>query len=595
MPEQPFDLLAQVEPFSRLDAGTRAAIAERFELIHIPRGEMLVRQGEFSDRLYIVVTGRFAVMRGDAKPLAVIAAGQPVGEIAFFAGGPRTANVRAERDSVVLALSRSEFEGLAARLPDLWPSVTSTLAKRLADTTAGRCSSGFVAPKTLALCRAGQRRLHPKFIDDFKRNNSGVSRTLFLDSRSAKSHSDLCGTDVPRQAFHFNDLEKQYDQVVYICDEEPTDWTQKALRQADQVLLIADARAAATSHRCAPNALEELTASLHEPANVRLVLLQAGYAPVVKGTHRWLDPRPFVGQHHHVALGRDADLQRLMRFVNGKALGVVASGGGAFTAAHIGMFQALQEAGYEFDCYGGTSGGAAMAAAFACAVDAEFIDRHTHVMFVERKAMGRWNWPRYSLLDHTVFDACLAELYPAPDVADIWVPYFSAATNLTRNKLEVLRRGPLWKVIRASAAIPALFPPVFKDGEMLVDGCLIDNVPLRPMRELKDGPNVILDLKVPHLGPYKTDTSKLPSRAGLLSKMLMPGTSPSPDAPGPQAVLLSSLLRERRDVSRELRSGDLLLSFPVPEDASVLDWSKHRELRWAAYDFARARLTGLNI
>ena len=595
MPQQSFDFLAQIEPFARLDAATRATIAERFELIHIPRGEMLVRQGDFSDRLYIVVTGRFAVLRGEANPVAEIAAGQPVGEIAFFAGGPRTASVRAERDSVVLALSWTEFDGLAARLPELWPSVTSALAKRLADTTAGRCGSGFVAPKTLALCRAGQRPLQPRFVDEFKRNCAKRSNTLFLDSQSAGSHLDLSGTDAPRQAFQFNDLEKHYDQVVYICDEELSDWSHRALRQADQVLLIADARAAGTLHRLTPNALEEVTASLHEPDNVRLVLLHANYAPVVKGTHRWLDQRPFVGLHHHVALGRDADLERLMRFVTGKALGVVASGGGAFTAAHIGMFQALQEAGYDFDCFGGTSGGAAMAAAFACAVDAEFIDRHTHQMFVTRKAMGRWNWPRYSLLDHTVFDACLAELYPAPDVADIWVPYFAAATNLTLNKLEVLRRGPLWKAIRASAAIPALFPPVFQNGEMLVDGCLIDNIPLRSMREIKEGPNVVLDLQVPDLGPYNIDTAKLPSRTGLLRQIFTPGGAVSPDAPGPQAVLLSSLLRERRDVSRELRPGDLLLSFPVPEKASVLDWSNHRELRWAAYDFARSQLAASDI
>ncbi len=597
MPQHSFDILALIEPFSRLDPATRATIAERFELIHIPRGDMLVRQGEFSDRLYVVVTGRFAVLRGDAaKPVAEIGAGQPVGEIAFFAGGPRTASVRAERDSVVLALSRDEFDRLAARLPDLWPSVTSRLAKRLADTTAGRCGDGFVPPKTLALCRAGQRPLHSGFVEEFKRYCAMLAGTLFLDSSSAKTHAYLSEADAPRQAVHFNNLEKSYDQVVYLCDDGPTNLSQKALRQADQVLLIADAEATGmTIGDLAPNALEELAATLHEQKNTRLVLLHARYAPVVTGTGRWLDQRPYVGPHHHVALGCRNDLNRLIRFIRGHALGVVASGGGAFTAAHIGMLQALQEAGYEFDAYGGTSGGAAMAAAFACTVGAEVIDRGTHEMFVTRKAMGRWTWPRYSLLDHAVFDASLAELYPAQDIADLWVPFFAAATNLSRNELVTLRRGPLWKAIRASAAIPALFPPVFQNGDMLVDGCLIDNVPLRSMRELKRGPNVILDLQVPDLGRYEIDTAKLPTRVALLRQMFSLSGATTPEAPGPQAVLLRSLLRERRDVSSELRAGDLLLSFPVPEAANVLDWSNHRELRWSAYDFTRAQLANSDI
>jgi len=68
------------------------------------------------------------------------------------------------------------------------------------------------------------------------------------------------------------------------------------------------------------------------------------------------------------------------------------------------------------------------------------------------------------------------------------------------------------------------------------------------------------------------------------------GGKPPPQAPGPQAVLLRSLLRETRNVEDELEPGDLLLSFPVPEGANVLDWTNHRELRWAAYDFVREKL-----
>lgn len=595
MQRQSFDVLADVEPFSALDRDTRAAIADRLELVTIPRGEVLVRQGEQSDHLYVVVTGRFSVsIDGLNGPVAEIASGQPVGEIAFFAGGPRTATVRAERDSVVFALSRPDFDALAERLPALWPSLTRILAKRLAETTSGRCAQRSAAPKTLAICRAGRRPLHPGFKNSLMRHLAGPA-TLILDSASAEAQAVLSGppAEACSETARFNDLEKRYALIVYICDDQITNWSEKALHQADQVVLVANAVSTLPLAAAAVNELETLAATLHEPHNIRLAIVHAEYAPAVEGTQDWLAKRPFVGMHHHLAAGEETDVARLMRFVRGEALGLVASGGGAFTAAHVGMIQALQEAGYEFDIYGGTSGGAAMAAAFASGVDAEAVDRHTHEMFVARKAMGRWNWPRYSLLDHSVFDACLAELFPVPDIADLWLPYFAVATNLSRNTLEVIRRGPLWKAIRASAAIPALFPPVFANGEMLVDGCLIDNVPIGSMRKLKRGPNVVLDLLVPGLSRFDIDTTKLPSRAGLIRQLVIGGGNPPPDAPGPQAVLLRSLLRESRNVSAELEPGDLLLSFPVPEGANVLDWTNHRELRWAAYDFARKELLAL--
>lgn len=596
MTEQAYDVLAEIEPFSRLDAEARAAIASRLEIVSIPRGHVLVKQGAPSENLYVVVTGRFAVsVAGLDHPVAEITAGQLVGEIAFFAGGERTATVRAVRDSVALKLSRADFDALAKTMPALWPSVTRTLAVRLARTTAGQQPANgqprFAIPKTVAICRAGARPLNRKFLRCFSSQLTGGAN-LVIGSESEIAHpavENFNETQCELTA-HFNDLEKRYRLIVYICDDEITPWTEKALHQADHVVLVADTIDHLPAISTPVNDLEKLAASLHDPHNMRLAILHKTPRDVVEGTAAWIDKRPFVGMHHHLAVDGDRDAARLLRFIRGEALGVVASGGGAFTAAHVGMIEAILEKGYEVDAYGGTSGGAAMTAAFASGVKAEAVDRHTHEMFVVRKAMGRWNWPRYSLLDHTVFDECLAELYPVSDIADLWVPYFAVATNLTRNALHVIRRGPLWKAIRASAAIPAIFPPVFLKGEMLVDGCLIDNVPLKPMRSLKKGPNIILDLAVPEAPPCRIDTANLPSRSALLRQMMLRAGKSPPPAPGPQTVLLRSLLRETQNVEEDLHPGDRLLAYPVPEGANVLDWSNHRELRWSAYDFARQQL-----
>src|SRR5262249_59923072 len=83
---------------------------------------------------------------GRGLPGAKSGAGEPTGEIAFFAGGLRTATAIAVRDSVVLELDRASFEEVARRTPAIYNQLLARLAQRLADTTARVTSSTRVAP-----------------------------------------------------------------------------------------------------------------------------------------------------------------------------------------------------------------------------------------------------------------------------------------------------------------------------------------------------------------------------------------------------------------------------------------------------------------
>jgi NTE family protein len=299
--------------------------------------------------------------------------------------------------------------------------------------------------------------------------------------------------------------------------------------------------------------------------------------------------------HHHVALDNVADYERLFRFVNGTALGLVACGGGAFSTAHIGLYEALIEAGLEFDIMGGTSGGGAMTAAFALGADPDEIERRTHDMFVTRRALGRWTWPRYGLLDHTEFDQALAVNFTSVDIEDLWIPYFALSTNLSRNVRHCHRTGPLWEAVRATSAVPALLPPFFTaEGEMLVDGCLLDNVPVETMRSLKSGPNVVIDFSLPRIDRYKVDYRALPSRSALLKRILSrTGRRDLPLAPTPQAVLMRSLMLNRRELVGDIGPEDILLSPPIPAGIGPLDWHKHSLLREKGREFAHAELARL--
>ncbi|HEX9881731.1 MAG TPA: patatin-like phospholipase family protein [Hyphomicrobium sp.] len=586
--------LPAVGIFAELDAAEREALASELETRALKRGDVLVRQGDAADALYIVLSGRFAVMiEGRRDPIAEIGPDQPIGEIAFLTEGKRTATVTAMRDSLVLRLGRAEFERLSDKSPSIWRTLTCALSQRLAATTVSEAHAPDPRPRTIAIVRAGAEPVPRSFIEDLSSVFSAAAKTLVLDAERA---AQLLPKGVPLDSAEatqaLNELESTYDYVIFIADDDLTPWSQKAVRHTDLVLGIGIHSANPT-----PNRLEKLAAEFVNPEARRLVLLHPRRAPI-SGTARWLRWRG-VAMHHHVAMDERKDIERLFRFINGTAVGLVACGGGALCAAHVGLYKALIESGLEFDIMGGTSAGAAMVGAFAMGKHPDDIDRGTHDIFVTNRAMQRYTWPRYSLLDHRHYDRQLSRYFAGVNIEDLWTPYFAVSTNLSSYELHRHDRGDLFAAIRASGSIPVLLPPVYtREGEMLVDGCLLDNVPIRTMHQLKSGPNVVISFHIPELQRFEVEYAALPSRNELIQMSLNPfARSKLPDAPGLTTVLMRSLMANRHDFNRQLKPEDLLMVPPIPEDMGILDWHRHTELveaahRWGLQEMARVHARG---
>jgi NTE family protein len=564
--------------FAGLGEEERAALMSELETRSLKRGDVLVRQGDAADALYIVISGRFAVtLDGRREPVTEIGPEQPIGEMAFLTGGVRTATVSAMRDSLVLRLDRADFDRIAERCPGIWRALTKALSERLAATTAPEASMPDARPRTIAIIRAGSSQIPHRFLDRLTGVFSANANTLVLDAASARQAlPDDLDSAASTQAL--NRLESNYDYLMFVAEAELSAWSQKAIRHADLVVAVA-----VDGADPGLNALEQFAAGFVTPEAHRLAVVHEHRVPI-SGTARWLRRRK-VAMHHHVALDDDSTVSRLFRFINGSALGLVACGGGALCAAHVGLYKALIESGFEFDAVGGTSAGAAMTGAFAMGTHPDDIDRGTHDIFVANKAMQRYTWPRYSLLDHRHYDAQLRRYFGGTNIEDLWIPYFAVSTNLSSYELHQHDRGDLFEAIRASGSIPVLLPPVYTpDGEMLVDGCLLDNVPIRRMHELKGGPNVVVSFHIPELERFDVDYGALPSRAELIRATINPlARGKLPAAPGLTTVLMRSLMAGRQDHQRHMRHGDILMVPPIPVDMGILDWHRHTELVQGAY------------
>src|SRR5262249_16113135 len=360
---------------------------------------------------------------------------------------------------------------------------------------------------------------------------AGLGTCQFLTCADLEERFSNPKLDDPTIVNWLNAIESEYDLVVYLADENPTDWTRKAIRQADQLVLLA--YGPATSGL---NAAEEIAFAVHPPSRRRLVRIHDHRVSFTTGTAEWLHERD-VAMHHHVSLEDDRDLKSLYRFLTGRAVGFVAGGGGGFGPAHAGIFKAFQERGVQFDILGGASVGAAVMAGFAVLLTPAEIDVGIEDIFVTSRGFKRRTFPRYSLLDHVAFDKALQRQYRDAQIEDAWLPYFAVATDVDRagQALYLMRRGPLWKAVRASCSIPAVLPPMFTDeGRMLVDGGIVDNIPLAPMKTLKSGPNLIVHFGMPPTRPYTIKYESIPGRWQLLRGMLNPlAWKNLPDVPGP--------------------------------------------------------------
>jgi predicted acylesterase/phospholipase RssA len=292
-----------------------------------------------------------------------------------------------------------------------------------------------------------------------------------------------------------------------------------------------------------------------------------------------------VGIDHvvHLRDGSDDDLARLARLATGHGVGLVLGGGGARGFAHLGAYRALRESGVPIDAVVACSIGAPLAGGIAQDVPLDSLDEVAEAQF--HKLLD-YTVPVVALLKGERISTSIGDRFGTWDIQDLWLPYACVSTNLTRARLEVHRRGDASKAIRASVAIPGVLPPVPHDGDLLVDGAVLDNLPIGVLRDdASIGTIIAIDVAPPQGPRAKTDfgTSMSGTRA-LLAAVTGRGGS----YPRASAVLMRSMFTGSAQRQREaLDAGvvDLLLSLHLP-GVGLLEFENVREVSAAGYEAA---------
>jgi NTE family protein len=558
--------LANVAVFRSLPASLLDDLVNEGESLTLHGGELLFEQDAPSDALFVLLAGRLLARRRQADgrnaSVGLIAAGECVGEAGLIANAPRNASVYALRDSELLRLPRAAFERLLTRHPQAMLDLTRTALRRYAQMV-----HRPPRPQCFALLPAHEGLPLREFAEAMVAQLSAHGACAIIGAEEGRGRSP---------AF-FSEREASLANLILLGDFDP-DWRNQCVRQSDCVLLLADTLQA-PFNPALPTAVGL--------RNRHVVLFHHGR--VQRGhAAAWREAWPELGTVHHArAL---SDVGRIVRLVSGRALSLVLSGGGARGFAHMGVIRALRESGVEIDCVSGTSIGAIIAAGLAADWPHQRLLQALRHSFVRQRPISDWTLPLVALTRGRRASYLLREAFGERSIEDLVRPYFCVSADLTSGELAVHDSGPLWLALRASSSIPGLLPPVFSQQRILVDGGVIDNLPVGEMRRRHRGACIAVDVSSGFPPKSELEEHHLPGWWQLLGEHFGKRRRPSIGQLLLRAGMINSDVARRR---RQQQAACLLQ--PPLTGIELLGWKQFDAAEAIGYRYAMQRMEELQV
>ncbi|KAF9436853.1 phosphatidylcholine and lysophosphatidylcholine phospholipase [Entomortierella beljakovae] len=525
------------------------------EWMQVSASQILHRQGDDCDSIYIVLNGRLRTIIEKAGKIEIISEfsqGESIGEMEILMDIPFPSTLHAIRDTEVARMPKTLFNALAHRYPEITIRISRLIAQRANDALNGSnpTAIGGVTPdsainnsnlRTIGIIPVSSNAPLDEFSSRLKGALIGIESSCTLLNQSTVMNV------LGKHAFAkigklkldnwLNEQEEMSQIVLYMADGGLTSpWTQTCIRQADCILLVGlgDGDPSVGDY-------ERLLISMKTTARKELVLLHAQRHCAPGSTAAWLKSRIWVHAHHHVQMpfmgpamlsetgrkktimnlkdhlerfytnirpgnshkspafhGVRSDFARIARRLTGRTVGLVLGGGGARGISHIGVIKALEEAGIPIDIVGGTSIGAFIGGLYARESDNVAIFGRAKMfsgrMAAKWRMVADFTYPVTSWTTGHAFNRGIWKCFSDTQIQDFWLSYYCNTTNITYSRMEIHQAGYAWRYIRASMSLSGFLPPLCDNGNMLVDGGYMDNLPVQFMKSL--GANTIFAVDV---------------------------------------------------------------------------------------------------
>ncbi|KAI0778777.1 patatin-domain-containing protein [Trametes elegans] len=515
--------------------------------VQVDAGQVLWRPEDVSDSFYIVINGRLrAITENDQGAITITAEygqGDTVGELDVITTSRRRNTVHAIRDTELIRMPRTLFNAISSRNPRTTAQLLRMIASRVRselDTSskniAAERASGNINLKNVAVLPVSRNIPIDTFARKLHAALDGIGvPTAFLNQASVSDHLGrhaFTRMGKLKAAGWLAEQEQKYRIVLYIADSAvSSSWTQTCIRQADYVMVVGMGEDPSIGE------YERLLLSLKTTARKELVLLHPDRSVVPGSTREWLKVRPWVHQHIHIELPginpsvarappapqdpaavvalrkmkdrvqseiqkyrgarsdprpqrppHTSDFARLARRICGTSIGLVLGGGGARGISHLGVLRALEDYGIPVDHIGGTSIGAFIGGLYAR--EGDIISSSGRAKQFSGRMGNIWRMlsdVTYPIVAYTTgheFNRSIYKAFYDLHIEDMWLPFFCNSTNINASRMEIHETGYAWRFIRASMTLVGLLPPLCDNGNMLVDGGYVDNLPVSAMMSM---------------------------------------------------------------------------------------------------------------
>jgi predicted acylesterase/phospholipase RssA len=555
-------------------AGPWADLAASAQQVTVHAGDWLFRQGDPGDSLYVVLTGRLEIVienGPELKVIRILGRGDSVGELALLTESPRSASVRARRDSELLHVTREHFARLLEERPEFAAGLTRVLGRQLRDVRHAGIEPDPV-PTTVTVVGLGEG-LPVRDIGSYLALLLSQYRPVRgLDDHDAAEAAGAdpvaAGEDVDSSYAHLLDnAERDNDQVVLMAPtpDPQNRWSAFCVRAADRLICVCRGR------EQPPPGIEEI----ERLRGCDLLMTSDGHDAGAR-LDAWvqaLAPRSvrLVPESGDQAPG----VESLARRLAGRSVGLVLSGGGARAFAHVGVIDALLQAGVEVDRVAGCSGGAWVGAQFAMGRSPEEIRHHCHEEFVKRNPLNDYTLPLVALTRSIKGNAMMDRVFGDVRFEELEREFFCVSCDMISSELVVHRRGRVWPAVAASMTLPGYLPPKAIDGRLLLDGGVLNNLPVDVMAASGEGPVVASDVSARFQPPaMRPQRGRRPRTAWLAAKLrgwvvgtdaLLPGFG--------ETVVRSILLGSTDTAEAAARYADVVIE-PAVAGVGLLAWDR---------------------
>lgn len=561
------DALAELTIFAGLPVELREQLAADAREVRVPAGQWLFRAGDEALAAYVVRSGRLEVVAAGLPEtiMGVLTRGALFGELALLTCVTRSASVRARRDSSVVEFGREQFEMLI----DSAPGFAAWLARSLGAQVAarGQPAAAGARPRAVAVialdagapCDAVARRLadalaqHGRIAELWREADRSAGEYMGLLDRAERSHDRilLAGGAGARGEAWTDFCRQEADVLVAVtCGVPDATWIDSPAPLQGCELVVAGG----------PGVAEEVVEVI-APREVQVLRSEA-----------------------ELACGLAITARRLA----GRSVGLVLSGGGARALAHVGVYDALHESGLAIDRFGGASMGAVISAILATGATPQELHALVHTGFVAANPSNDYTLPAYSLVRGNKTRQLLRGAFGDTRIEELPRRFFCVSCDLETRKSVVHRTGLLADAVYASLAIPGIFPPAADArGRLLVDGGVLDNLPVEPMARTGEGPVIAADVGQRDAG---VSVTVRPRAEGLKRRVRRALTGSELRVPRVSETLMRTFTVNSSDtVTAALLHADLVIA-PRVEGVGMLDWKQFPRAREIGRRAAEAAL-----